>query len=101
VLGLFHGMAFGGSLLDDLKGISGNAAAWAIAAFCIGVEAGHLCIVAPLSGIVKIGRDAGGEKFRKAAMLYGSVIVAIGGCYFLYNIVADRHGWYKLPAIGT
>lgn len=101
VLGLFHGMAFGGSLLTDLKGVSGHAAAWAIAAFCIGVEAGHLCIVAPLSGVLKIGRDAGGEKFRRHAMFYGSVIVALGGCYFLYNILAGRLGWPELPALGT
>jgi len=101
LLGLFHGMAFGGILLENLQGVSGNAAAWGIAAFCIGVEAGHLCVVAPLSGLLKIGRDASGEAFRKGAMHYGSIIVAIGGCYFMYNILAGRYGWQELPAIGS
>jgi hypothetical protein len=101
ILGLFHGMAFGGTLLENLAGVSGHAAAWAIAAFCIGVEAGHLCVVAPLSGILKIGRDAGGEKFRRAALFYGSILVALGGCDYFYNAIAGPRGWPLLPTIGT
>jgi HupE / UreJ protein len=81
-LGLVHGMGFGGALLENLEGISGNAAAWAIAAFCVGVEAGHLCVVAPLSGALKIGRDAGGERFRSPALRWGSALIALGGCYY-------------------
>jgi len=83
ILGLVHGMGFGGALLENLEGISGNAAGWAIAAFCVGVEAGHLCVVAPLSGALKIGRDAGGESFRRVSLRWGSVLVALGGCYYL------------------
>lgn len=93
ILGLVHGMGFGGKLLETLEGVSGGAAAWAIAAFCIGVEVGHLCVVAPVSGILRIGRDAGGEKFRRGALKWGSVVVALGGAFFLYCILAGIYGW--------
>jgi hypothetical protein len=82
LLGLVHGMGFGGALLENLEGVSGDAAGWAIAAFCVGVEAGHLCVVAPLSGALKIGRDAGGEPFRRALLRWGSACIALGGCYY-------------------
>ncbi len=87
LLGLVHGMGFGGALLEKLEGIEGHAAAWAIAAFCIGVEAGHLCVVAPLSGALKIGRDAGGEKFRQLVLRWGSALIALGGCYYFIAAV--------------
>ena len=87
LLGLVHGMGFGGALLEKLEGIEGHAAAWAIAAFCIGVEAGHLCVVAPLSGALKIGRDAGGEKFRQVVLRWGSALIALGGCYYFFAAV--------------
>lgn len=93
LLGLVHGMGFGGALLDDLQGIEGNAAAWAIAAFCIGVEAGHLCVVAPLSGVLKIGRDAGGEQFRPFVLKWGSALIALGGCYYFGFAVLRALGW--------
>ena len=92
LLGLVHGMGFGGALLDDLQGIEGNAAAWAIAAFCVGVEAGHLCVVAPLSGALRIGRDAGGEKFRQAVLKWGSALIALGGCYYFIAAVRAAFG---------
>ena len=82
LLGLIHGMAFGNELLSKLVGIPGNAAAWAVGAFCVGVEAGHLCLVAPLSGVLKIGRDACGETFRRHSLKWGSMLVALGGCYY-------------------
>jgi hypothetical protein len=83
-LGLVHGMGFGGALLDNLEGTPGDAAGWAIAAFCIGVEAGHLCVVAPLSGALKIGRDAGGERFGRDSLRWGSAIIALGGFYYFF-----------------
>ena len=92
-LGLVHGMGFGGALLENLAGVSGGAAAWAIAAFCIGVEVGHLCVVAPLSGVLKIGRDAGGDAFRRGALKWGSILVALGGCWFLYVVLAKIWHW--------
>lgn len=84
VFGLVHGMGLGGALLENLKGLPGNAAGWAIAAFCAGVEVGHLCVVAPLSGLLKAGHDMGGERFRHTAMLAGSAAVGLGGIYYLW-----------------
>jgi hypothetical protein len=57
--------------------------AWAIAAFCVGVEIGHLCVVAPLSGALKIGRDLWQERFRLPALRWGSVLIALGGAWYL------------------
>jgi hypothetical protein len=81
--GLVHGMGLAGPLLENLAGLSGAVVAWAVIAFCVGVEVGHLCVVAPLSGILKIGRDQGGETFRQIAVRYGSLLIAIGGVYYL------------------
>lgn len=87
--GLVHGMGLAGAFLDSLTDVSGGALAWAIAAFCIGVEVGHLCVVAPLSGVLKIGRDLGGERFREITLRYGSILIACGGAYYL----AAALGW--------
>lgn len=83
--GLIHGLALAGEFTDSLSslGLSGSQVAWAVAAFCIGVEIGHLCIVAPLSGLLKIGRDFGREAFQQASMRYGSLLIALGGTYYL------------------
>jgi hypothetical protein len=89
LFGLVHGLGFGSALIENLKGLPGNTAGWAIAAFCIGVETGHLCVVAPLSGGLKIGRDAGGERFRQFALRWGSVLIALAGCYYLYAALAS------------
>jgi HupE / UreJ protein len=81
--GLVHGLGLGGALVESMQDLSGGATGWAIAAFCLGVEIGHLCIVGPLSGVLKIGRDAAGEPFHRGALQYGSLIIAAGGCYYL------------------
>ena len=83
LFGLVHGMGLAGALLETLTGMSGTVVVWAVALFCIGVEVGHLCVVAPLSGALKIGRDQGGEKFHTAALRYGSILIAAGGVYYL------------------
>jgi hypothetical protein len=87
LFGLVHGLGFGGALTDGLRELPGGTVGWAIAAFCVGVETGHLCVVAPLSGALKIGRDAGGESFRRLALLWGSVLIALAGCYYLYAAI--------------
>lgn len=83
IFGLVHGMGLAGALLETLTEMSGSVKAWAVVLFCIGVEVGHLCVVAPLSGLLKIGRDQGGEKFHAAALRYGSIVIAAGGVYYL------------------
>jgi hypothetical protein len=83
VFGLVHGMGLGGALLENLKDLPGGAAGWAIAAFCVGVEIGHLCVVAPLSGVLKIGRDLWQERFRLPTLRWGSLLIALGGAWYL------------------
>jgi hypothetical protein len=61
LFGLVHGMGLAGALLETLAEMSGAVKVWAVVLFCVGVEIGHLCVVAPLSGVLKIGRDQGGE----------------------------------------
>jgi HupE / UreJ protein len=83
LFGLIHGMGLAGYLLESLSGLSGAVVGWAVVLFCLGVEVGHLCVVAPLSGILKIGRDQGGEKFHRTALVGGSVLISLGGLYYL------------------
>ena len=83
IFGLVHGMGLAGALLETLSDMSGTVVVWAVVLFCIGVELGHLCVVAPLSGALKMGRDQGGEKFHAAALRYGSIAIAAGGVYYL------------------
>ncbi len=83
LFGLVHGMGLAGALLETLSDMSGAVVVWAVVLFCIGVELGHLCVVAPLSGGLKMGRDQGGEKFHSAALRYGSIAIAAGGVYYL------------------
>lgn len=89
LFGLIHGLGFGGALTDGLRGVTGSTLAWVIAAFCIGVEAGHLCVVAPLSGALKIGRDSLGDRFRLHALRWGSLAIALAGCYYLYAAIVS------------
>ena len=83
IFGLVHGMGLAGALLETLTGMAGSVKIWAVVLFCIGVEVGHLCVVAPLSGLLKVGRDQGGEKCHAAALRYGSILIAAGGAYYL------------------
>ncbi len=81
--GLVHGMGLAGALLASLEGIDTGRVVRGVIAFCIGVEVGHLCIVAPASGLLKIGRDLWQENFRKWSLIAGSALVACGGVYYL------------------
>ena len=83
IFGLIHGLGFAGALLETLVGMSGTIKVWAVVLFCIGVEVGHLCVVAPLSGALKIGRDQGGERFHATVLKYGSILIGLGGVFFL------------------
>ena len=93
VFGLVHGMGLGGALLENLKDLPRETVGWGIAAFCVGVEVGHLCVVAPLSGVLKIGRDAGGKRFQSGVLRWGSAVIALGGAWYL----AAALGWLPSP----
>ncbi|MFN0126186.1 MAG: HupE/UreJ family protein [Verrucomicrobiales bacterium] len=82
-LGLVHGMGLAGHFVKSLEGLDGMTIGLVILLFCVGVELGHLCIVGPLNLMLAAGRKwLGGEKFGSRAMRYGSMLVALVGCYY-------------------
>jgi len=83
IFGLVHGMGLAGALLENMTGLPGGIVGWAVVLFCAGVEVGHLCVVAPLSAALKIGRDQVGENFYPASLRFGSILIGLGGVYYL------------------
>jgi hypothetical protein len=83
--GLVHGLGLAGALVENLEGFSVGLIAMAVVAFCVGVEIGHLCIVGPLSLLMSVGREKGGEIFSARALRFGSIFVALAGVYYLVN----------------
>ncbi len=81
--GLVHGLGFAGGLNEAIGGIGGSALAWAILAFCLGVELGHLLVGVPFWSLLRAGRAEFGESFAKRSLSIGSMLVAAGGLYFL------------------
>lgn len=81
--GLFHGLGFAGGLLDAMAELPHSSVIIAIAAFSLGVELGHQCIVLPLyasiRGLSMLSSDA-----NRAVLRYGSFAISLGGAYFLY-----------------
>jgi hydrogenase/urease accessory protein HupE len=80
--GLVHGLGLAGAMLESMADLPKEKIGWAIAAFCVGVELGHLCVVAPLSAALKVGREAQ-PSFHGLALRWGSVVLALGGVYYL------------------
>lgn len=74
--GLIHGMGLAGQLVPNLEGFTVGIIALAILAFCIGVEIGHLCIIAPFCAVTRVVP-------RPPAMRYGSILIALAGGYYL------------------
>jgi HupE / UreJ protein len=83
LFGLVHGMGFAGGILENMVEMSGAVKVWAVVLFCLGVELGHLCVVAPLSAALKIGRDKVGSGFHPAVLRYGSALIGLGGVFYL------------------
>lgn len=90
--GLVHGLGFAGGLEDMLDSESARDLGIVVAAFCGGVEAGHLIVGIPLSGIfraIQFNPDARGTADAYSDRLHpmvkwGSVAIALGGCYYLW-----------------
>jgi hydrogenase/urease accessory protein HupE len=81
--GLVHGLGFAGGLNEAIGGVGGPALATAILAFCVGVELGHLVVGLPFWSVARAGRAELGEKFGERSLRWGSVLVGLGGAYFL------------------
>jgi hypothetical protein len=95
IFGLVHGMGLAGAFVAHLEGFPSGMIAWAVIAFCLGVEIGHLAIVAPLSGIMFTGRRIASDSFHRPVMRWGSVLVALGGAYFLANSLGWLPAWMR------
>ena len=86
--GLFHGLGFAGGLLVAMRELPPSAKLIAIAAFAVGVEAGHQLIIVPLFGGLRLARrtrpDAERrEHFSAATRRYGSVAISLAGLFYL------------------
>ena len=91
--GLFHGLGFAGGLLDAMAGLPPVAIGTAIAAFSIGVEFGHQCVVLPVFGGLKIAEHYSHSEFSALRMRllverYGSAVISMAGMFYL--VVALR-----------
>lgn len=91
--GLVHGLGFAGGLAEALGAGQTRSVGWAIAAFCIGVELGHLAVGAPLFGILQAVRTRGDGKPDGSPSgpleRWGSVAVSIGGAWFLWGALKN------------
>ncbi len=93
LFGLVHGLGLAGALLEDMTGVTASGKVLAVVAFCVGVEAGHLCFVAPFSGLLKIGYDLWLERFRHYSMRYGSAVVGCAGLYYFVVYMRTALGY--------
>lgn len=82
--GLVHGLGFAGGLRDSLAGQPAAHLAVVVVAFCLGVELGHLAVGGPLFGVLQAVRRGATEKADARLRQWGSVVVALGGAYFLW-----------------
>ena len=98
--GLFHGLGFGGGLLDAMEGLGGGAVFIAILAFSVGVELGHQAVVLPLFSMLRLLRRSQQDEMKREEMMkltlkYGSMIISVAGVFFL--IAALRWTVHESP----
>ena len=80
--GLIHGLGFARGLGESLGSTGGGAKALAIAAFCLGVELGHVALGLPFWGLLRAGTAEFGDRFGLRCQRWGSVLIAVGGTWF-------------------
>ena len=90
--GLFHGLGFAGGLLDAMQDMRGASILLAIAAFSVGVEAGHQLVIVPLFGVLKLTRqtrrdEAGRRRFALFTQRFGSAAISLAGIFYLFVAV--------------
>jgi hydrogenase/urease accessory protein HupE len=90
--GLVHGLGFAGGLNDSLRAVGGSGVGWAIAAFCVGIEMGHLSLGLPFWITLQAGKKFWGPKFGAGALRFGSAIVSLGGGYFFVSAIRQYFG---------
>ncbi|MDB5305464.1 MAG: hypothetical protein JWM97_3013 [Phycisphaerales bacterium] len=87
--GLFHGLGFAGGLLDAMQAMQGGTILLAVAAFSIGVEAGHQLVVLPLFAALKLARHTrpdpiARDRLSMAAQRFGSAAISLAGLFYLF-----------------
>lgn len=80
--GLFHGLGFAGGLIQAMEGFSSSAIAASVAAFSVGVEAGHQIVVIPLV-LVMAGFRSFAPRSVSWTVRIGSGLIAAAGCFLL------------------
>lgn len=80
--GLFHGLGFAGGLADAMQGLPRLELGVAIVSFSAGVELGHLAVVLPIFGLLRVGRRRL-RRFDGASLRYGSALISVCGLYYL------------------
>ena len=86
--GLFHGLGFAGGLLDAMHEMPTATVLLAIAAFSIGVEAGHQVVVLPLFALLRLIRrvprdHASRLRIGLLAQRFGSAAISLAGVFYL------------------
>ena len=80
--GLFHGLGFAGGLADAMQGLPRLDLGVAIVSFSAGVELGHLAVVLPIFGLLRLGRRRL-HRLDGASLRYGSALISVCGLYYL------------------
>ncbi len=86
--GLFHGLGFAGGLLDAMGDMAGATIGVAIAAFSLGVEAGHQIVVLPVFAGLKLARSMRSDEPSRnqlsvSLMRIGSMLISVAGAFYL------------------
>lgn len=87
--GLVHGLGFASGLNEALGNGGGMVVAFAIVAFCLGVEIGHLLVGIPFWTFLHVLTLRNGISFRFRLQKWGSVFIAMGGAYFLVAAIRE------------
>lgn len=81
--GLFHGLGFAGGLLEAMASLPAGVLGHALAAFSLGVEAGHQVVVIPVFLAAGFLRRRAKEAALAPPLRWGSALIALAGCFYL------------------
>jgi hydrogenase/urease accessory protein HupE len=86
--GLFHGLGFGGGLLEAMREMNNGTMLLAIVAFSIGIELGHQIVVLALFSFLRAARRWQPDAIRRThlSMVFqriGSAMISLAGVYYL------------------
>ncbi len=89
--GLVHGLGFATGLNEAFGHSGGSSLAIAILAFCLGVECGHLMVGVPFWNLIRWMGSHWGESVRTRLQRIGSILIALGGTYFLVAAIRQYY----------